>query len=249
MQFQCIPQNDRAIIYCEIDLSSRFDENILNNFSDLKELQKLKGLIKILIDNGSMNFEKLKSLPGKYFNKDISIIMKDLESGTSGDGESDCNNKTEDCLKQEAMAKLTYKMSYRPQKGVSQKFGSFLRNFVPIFFDNFDNEKYHPSYCMWKGCKKDLCKTMSSQEKYLHNYFANLSSKLNVHETISLFEIPSLFSYNLNIIRPKKPSFGLKYRCERNKEMNPKDFIDCVWEITKHIDTIVKGGSKAAKGN
>ena len=195
-----------------------------------------------------MSFEKLESLPEKHFNKDISMIFKDLESKIQENDAIDCSSKAEECLKQEALAKLTYKMSFRPGKGVSQRFGSFLRNFVPMFFENFNMEKYH-RLCFLMACKKDMCKGMTSQEKYLHNVFANLSSKLNFHKAISLHEVPSLLSFNPSELTPKKPLFVMNHRCQRDGKIIAKQFIDCSNAFIKYNNIILNQGIEAAKGN
>ena len=186
---------------CILDFFFRSKERILNNFSNKTELLVLTNKIKSLIANSAIDFDQLLRFPMKFFNVDVKTIMQNLKSMSgSEDNLHECEND-EDCLEQEAIATLTYKMSHQKGKGNDQLFGSFLRNFGSKFLDNFNSEKKLSFFCMalFGGCKKDFCKTFHPSELVLHEYFANLSMKVGFKEKVSLFDIPSLLSYNFNL--------------------------------------------------
>ena len=204
-----------------------------------KESEKLKGIIEILMDNGKMNFELLESLPLKYFNKDISIILNDLASGMEESTDLECNDDPKQCIKQDTLSKLTYKMSF--SNGIRQKFGSFLRSIAPMILDNFNEAKYHTMVCFFGGCKKNLCKNLSQREKHLHQYFANLSANIGFTKKISLFEIPSILSYNINLLMTKKADFFMDHRCNKLGQVLVKEIMDCAKIFSNFLDQMEQG--------
>ena len=208
------------------------DEAEANVFSD-----KIIGAIKFK----DLDLNKLQSFIKDYFNKDISFIMKYLGLDASEGSGVDCEDN-EECLKVDALTKLMYKMTYGSENR-RQRLGSFLRSFIPLILDNFNDGKKISLICFFMGCKKDLCKTLNEKESFLHSIFTNVSAKVGIKKEISAFDIPSLLSYNLDLWQTDEPSFFKNYRCQEGKKVIIKDLIECTTAIAEYA-SVAKPGIK-----
>ena len=96
----------------------------------------------------------------------MNVLGQGVEDGTN---DVDCN-EDEKCMKEVAMARLIYKMSFGGGNRM-QLFGSFLKSFAPILLDQFDSNEVMSVVCILFQCQTDLCSKFDTAEKHLHDYF------------------------------------------------------------------------------
>ena len=206
----------------------------------LKKLSSLDKRIRFLMANKLMDFDELEKLPTKFFNKHVDHIMDFLGQYADGINETDCNHDKE-CMRQAVMSKLIFRMSYARGTNNDQQFGSFLKSFASILLDEFNPDKYLMLFCFFGSCSKDLCKNLDSNEKSLHDYFANLSKAFGFSEKISLLEVPSLISFYGDTYSVKKPEFFMHFRCNKHGKISAGDLMDCTKPLSHFHANITKG--------
>ena len=201
-----------------------------------------------LTANGNLSFEQLKDFPVTFFDKRMTENeLFQSFGGTENIDSLDDNNCTlnEECTKNEVMAELLFEISNR--LGYLQ-FGSFIRNFVGL--SNFDSLSLTELlFFAYFGDETKACNSLKTEEKNIHQYFADLSQVLGFDksEQMSLYDIPGInkaMVVDLDILRwgnDVRNSF-IYSRCQ-DDDNDFNRFCEKEWEIysNRYWDRVNEG--------
>ena len=93
-------------------------------------------------------------------------------------------------------------------------------------------------------CKKNICLSLTTHERFLHDYFANLSRIVGFKKNVSLFDLPSIVSYLPSINSFKESQFFKYHRCQRATKVTKTMIKDCTQSWMTYVADIMKDKGK-----